>query len=159
MTELEEMMGLSWDEALAKARYRVHWRHMIAAVCPSQDEEDKEIKIIGLTLNTTKAKHLDKRFYLKPICCLPSFSSSPRCGVCVCGWCVMFISLEQSCNSPVCSPALWWLIKCFCKMMKCGFQSACCRQTWTADFFFFKSIFDLEGLHNQLLGPWQVCVI
>ena len=40
MKELEEM-DLSWGEAHAKALDRVQWRGMIAALCPSQDEEDK----------------------------------------------------------------------------------------------------------------------
>lgn len=40
MKELEKM-GLSWREAQAKARDRIQWRGMIAALCPSRDEEDK----------------------------------------------------------------------------------------------------------------------
>ncbi|CAJ1078655.1 Hypothetical predicted protein [Xyrichtys novacula] len=33
-------MGLSWDEAQAKARDRVQWQCMTAALCPNRDEED-----------------------------------------------------------------------------------------------------------------------
>lgn len=40
MTELKGM-GLSWEEAQAKARDRVQWQCMIAALCPSRDQEDK----------------------------------------------------------------------------------------------------------------------
>ena len=40
LKELEEM-GLSWGEAQAKAQDRVGWRGMIAALCPSREEEDK----------------------------------------------------------------------------------------------------------------------
>ena len=40
MMELKEM-GLTWDGAQAKARDRIQWKCMIAALCPNRDEEDK----------------------------------------------------------------------------------------------------------------------
>ena len=35
-----EEMGLTWWEAQVKAQYRTRWRQLIAALCPTGDEED-----------------------------------------------------------------------------------------------------------------------
>lgn len=82
---------------------------------------------IGMTLNATIAKTNQIKDYIwNPfvafVCVCPSLSIlSPSCILLsppvVAGgglyWSLMFISLEQSCGSPFCSPALRWLIKCF----------------------------------------------
>ena len=39
MTELEEM-GITWGEAQSIAQDRPKWKQIVAALCPTGDEED-----------------------------------------------------------------------------------------------------------------------
>lgn len=40
LTEVKAL-GLSWEEAQAKAQDRVQWQQITVAICPSPDEEDE----------------------------------------------------------------------------------------------------------------------
>lgn len=40
LTEVKAL-GLSWEEAQAKARDRVQWQQTTVAICPIPDEEDE----------------------------------------------------------------------------------------------------------------------